>query len=258
MSCYTSIMDSGKQFEEILAQAKSDENIIGFVLGGSRGKGFETAQSDYDPHLIVQDDVANEYKQMFDRDLPGIDLVVSSLSEFKDMAAWDTDGQWDRYDFAHVTALVDKTGEIQKLIDEKGIVPVDQRDHYVRGQLDAYLNEFFRSVKALDKGNELGIRLHAARSIFNFLNALFALHGRMTPFYGYFEQEIERYPLEKFPWTTEQLRHVFLKILATGDLAAQQELAKTAEETFRREGFGKVFDDWEGKDRWAMEYVPKG
>ena len=33
-------------FEDLLNEAKTDENIIGFFLGGSRGKGYENDLSD--------------------------------------------------------------------------------------------------------------------------------------------------------------------------------------------------------------------
>lgn len=39
--------------------------------------------------------------------------------------------QWDRYDFTHVNALVDKNNTIQKLIDEKGKIPKDKIRDFV-------------------------------------------------------------------------------------------------------------------------------
>jgi hypothetical protein len=50
------------------------------------------------------------------------------------------------------------------------------------------------------------------------------------------------------------LMYSYSEILENGDLKIQQELAKTVESTFRKEGYGKVFDDWEGKDKWAMSF----
>lgn len=242
-------------FDDLLNEAKTDNNIIGFFLGGSRGKGYENDLSDYDLHMIVKDDVAEEYKKKFDREMPEIDLSVSSLSEFSEYAQWQSNTYWDRYDFTHVQALVDKTGgEIQKLIDEKGSIPKEKRDEFINGSIDAYMNGFFRSVKSYRKQDAAGVRLEAAASIPYLLNALFALHDRATPFANYLSRELQRRPLEKFSWNTEKFLAALLKILDDGDLKTQQELAKTVETDFRKEGYGKVFDGWEGKDKWAMNF----
>jgi len=242
-------------FKELLEKAKNDDNIIGFFLGGSRGKGYENEHSDYDVRMIVKDSVAEEYKKDFEvKELPHIDLVVSSLSEFIQYAEWQSDTHWDRYNFTHVRAVVDETGEIQKLIDEKGSIPKDRREDFINRQLDAYVNGFFRSVKSFQKKDLVGIRLEAASSLPCLLNALFALHDRATPFADYLTKELQRRSLEKFPWQSKELLDALLKILENGDLRIQQKLVKMVETVFRKEGFNKVFDDWEDKLPWAMNF----
>ncbi|MBU1934817.1 nucleotidyltransferase domain-containing protein, partial [Patescibacteria group bacterium] len=57
---------SDQQFTELLETAKKDPNIIGFFLGGSRGKGFENELSDYDPRMVVNDKIADEYKKKYE------------------------------------------------------------------------------------------------------------------------------------------------------------------------------------------------
>lgn len=107
---------SDEQFAQLLEEAKTNPNIIGFFLGGSRGKGFQNEQSDYDPHMIVKNEVVKTYHEKYESMvLEEIDLVVMSLSEFRDYALWGNPEAGDRYDFTHVKALVDKTGEVQKL-----------------------------------------------------------------------------------------------------------------------------------------------
>ena len=50
-----------------------------------------------------------------------------------------------------------------------------------------------------------------------------------------------------------------LKILTSGDLVAEQHLARAAEETSRRESYGQVFDDWEGEHAlYPMQFDDDG
>jgi len=242
-------------FDELLQAAKTDGNIVGFFLTGSRGKGNEYDFSDYDIYVIVKEGAVRDYKNKFETiKSPEIDLGVMSVSEFAAYARWQGSVRWDRYSFAHVKALVDKTGEIQKLIDEKGSIPSDKRDDFINGSIDAYINGFFRSVKSFRRQNVAGFRLEAAASIPYLLDALFALRGRTAPFLDYLAWELQHYPLEGFSWTTAEFLAVLLKILENGDLKTQQKLAIAAEAVFRAEGHGSVFDAWAGKDKWAMNF----
>lgn len=251
--------DGETAFRSLLREAETDEHVVGCFLSGSRGKGYHHAQSDYDLSIVVADDVADQYgRELEGRGLPQVDVCVRSLTEFRDHAAWLSNTHWDRYDFTHVRALVDKTGEIQRLIDEKGSVPADKRVAFVNAQLDGYLNGFFRSVKCIAKGEAVGTRLEASVSLPNLLNALFALHDRATPFPDYLMRELARRPLEQWPWAADVLAERLLTILASGGLRVQQELARTVEQVFRRAGHNQVFDDWTGRDRWAMDFEPTG
>jgi len=245
-----------ERFEALLDRSRTDDNIIGFFLCGSRGKGFETEQSDYDIVMVVKDDAAEAYRKEFDAVKTGIDLGVFSLSELEVHAEWKGTHHWRRYDFAHVHALVDKTGEIQRLIERKASIPDDKRDDYICAQLDACINGFFRSVKAFQRRDAVGMRLESAASLPYLLNALFALEGRIAPFPDYLVRELGLRPLQTFPWPSEKLFEALLRILETGDLSMQQAMAKTVENTFRQRGYNNVFDAWEGQDRWAMNFLP--
>lgn len=246
---------SDEQFAQLLEEAKTNPDIIGFFLGGSRGKGFENEQSDYDPRMIVKNEVAKTYHEKYESMvLEEIDLVVMSLSEFRDYALWGSPEAGDRYDFTHVKALVDKTGEVQKLIDDKGSIPDDNRNDFIAQTLDAYINGVYRSVKCFRNHNETGARLETSTSIPHLLDLVFALHNRPKPFYGYLERELKAYLLEKLPWSGEEFLEKLLTILSNADPETQQEILKTVEKLFRKEGFGRVFDNWEGKDKWTMTY----
>lgn len=203
----------------------------------------------------MKDEVADAYKKKYKNGLPNFDLSIYSLSEFKDYAVWDSDEWWDRYDFLHVKIFADKTdGLLSKICTEKARIPPNEKNAYIQKKLGAYINNFYRSVKAHKKKKLNAAILKAAESVPFLLDAVFALHNRPTPFLDYLEDELQTYPLEKLPWNPIEFHKKIIEIVSTGSLAVQQEVAKTMEKWARNEGYGNVFDEWEGKDRWAMEY----
>jgi hypothetical protein len=252
----TVLRSDNEAFSELANRANSDPEVTGLFIVGSRGKGFAYPSSDWDVFLILRDGYEDQARQDYFEAFPTIDLDVLSISEFRQHAGWDSELRQERYDFAHVTATIDKTGEVQRLLDEKCTVPIDKRDGYVRGQLDAYVNAFVRSVKAISRGNQVGARLEAATSIPYVINALFARDGRTAPFPGYLQAELDRWPLPDCPWKPAELIAVLHRILADADLTTQQNLAKEVKNIFSNSGFEDVFQTWRGQDSLAMEYHP--
>lgn len=245
-------MPKALRFRRLVAEAKTDPNILCFFLAGSRGKGFENRNSDYDPYMIVKDIVAKKYKSKYEKmNLEDIHLSVLSLSEFRKYAAWGSPLSGDRYDFTHVKIFVDKN-KIGKIAVEKGSVPKDKQKSFISSSLDSYINSLFRSLKCLKNGNIIGARLEAAKSIYPLLDAIFSLELRPRPFDDYLEKELKKYPLKKFPWKREEFIRKILSIQATAGLKAQQEILKKIEKIFRKEGYNKVFDGW-GKDLGWMK-----
>lgn len=173
-----------KLFNEILAATKSDPNIIGFFLDGSRGKGLITAYSDYDMVMVVKDSVKKEYKDKYGKlGRPDIEITVLTLDELKKDAAWDSPSVWNRYNYAHLKVQVDKTGEVQKIVNEKALIPKDKRDTLINNSLDHYINQVYRSIKCLRDGNKTAANFEAAESIPPLLDAIFALEYRVKPYY---------------------------------------------------------------------------
>ena len=233
-------------FKGFVEEAKNDPNVIGFFLSGSRGKNRETKFSDYDIEVVVKDKVAESYKKIWEKkNKPPFGFSVFSISEFRKHAEIGSPFEWDRASYAHVKAIVDKTGEIQKLIDKKGKIPKDKIKKYVSGHLDGYINYVYRSLKCFRDGNPVGARLEASRSIHFCLEIIFGLEGRTTPYYKYLEWELEKHPLKKFPMKPKELIKTLLRILEDADIKTQQELFNIVEKTFRKENFAHVFDSWE-------------
>ena len=239
-------MNDGVLFRQLVREAKADPSIIGFFLSGSRGKGRETAHSDYDIEVVVKDGTAQRYKNKYRaKRLEGFGFTIFSLSEFREHAALCGPLEWDRPSYAHVKAIIDKTGEIQRLIDAKGRIPKGVVKRYVSGHLDGYINYVYRSLKCFRDGNPVGARLEAALSLPCFLHVLFGMEGRTTPYAKYLEWELKAHPLRKCRLKPKEITTALLRILKDADVRTQQRLFKALEMECRKGGYGRVFESWD-------------
>jgi predicted nucleotidyltransferase len=230
-------------YAELRALARQDPNVVGLFLGGSRGKGLATEYSDYDVYLIVARRVG-EYRRKFPlRHGDDPEVIVLSLSEFRRHAAVGSELEWNRYTFAHVTAELDKTGEVQQLLDEKGSLPKEAARNIAAEALDAYINQYYRSAKNFRDGNDPAGRLDAAESVPYFLVTLFALHERVRPYNKYLRWELEEHPLPGDEWSAARLLPLLDAVVA-GDLTAQRRLFGDVERLARERGHGGVVDGW--------------
>lgn len=243
-----------QKFENFLREAKADSNIIGFFLGGSRGKGIGNKFSDYDVYVIVKNGKAEFYKRKYGKITDkNFEFMIYSFNEFKNYAEWGSAEEWARYNCAHIKTLINKNGKIQKIIDEKAKISSNKIKSFIKEKLDGYINYTYRSIKCFKNKNLFAARLQAAYSIPYFLDIIFALdNGRIRPYAEYLEWELENFPLKNFPLKSKKIIKSITKILNNADLKTQQNLLKICEKVFRREGYGKIFDGWEGKDKRAM------
>ena len=242
-------MKATVQFEKLQEEVSKDSNILGFFLSGSRGKGFGREDSDYDVYIIVKDSEVTIYKKKYPRKLyKKMDLMVYSLSEFREFASWGSPEWFYRYSFTHVKVLIDKNIEIQNLVNDKGRIPEIHVNKFVKGSLDGYINFVYRSLKCMRDNDLLAARLEAAYSIPLFFDVIFAIHnGRLRPYYKYLAWELENFPLTKLPIDAKQIVENIRQILDTADLRTQQDLLMMMEVVLRKEGHGEIFDEW-GED----------
>jgi hypothetical protein len=258
-------MDASQdQLQRLLQEAQDDPQIIGLVLTGSRGKGFGSEASDFDVLLVVHPEALQTYRTKFydDESWQGFDWWVTSLPELQPVAAaWGEPLAWEilcneRYSFANVAVLLDKTGQVQRLVDEKGSIPAERRIPIVFTALGAYTNSLYRSLKCLRNSNALGARLEAADAIGHALTVIFALEGRHRPYYGYLARELEARPLETFPLPADELLAMLATILESADARMQQRLLGILDALGRQAGCGEAFDEWGADYVWMQQYRP--
>lgn len=243
-------------YESLVKEATEQQDIVGLILVGSRGKGFENEYSDYDMVMIVKDEAWDVFRDKDQHD-ENVDLSVYSISDFRKYAGWESPEQWDRYNYAHTKILVDKTGELPKLTEEKGYIPQNKLDKFIDWWIDGYVNGVFRSVKCIRNGNQFGAHLEAVNSMLDILTLMFAMSGRHRPFLGYVQKELEMYPIEHLPWSVPEFLEKITRVLTDADLKTQQELLIGIEKISREIGHGHMFDGWKGKDKWAMTFKPE-
>lgn len=249
----------GSEFEEqtreiykkILAKAQSDERIIGFVLGGGRGKGFSTKNSDYDILVIVSDADRNECTEAYQKEhysTEAIDIRVFSLTEFRAYAVWGTSEHVYAYNFTHLKAEIDRTGEIQKIMKEKGRIPKSEVHSYTADQLDGFINGYYRALKNGRDKNRFASHLDASESLPFLVGALFGREGRLKPYNKYLEWELKQHPLEDIPWDSQTLVGHLKEVLATGSIETLKEMYKAVETFFVEKGYEGTIHGWDRYD----------
>jgi len=253
-------------YAALLQRAEDDPAILAFWLGGSRGMGRPTAFSDYDVGIIVADDAYAP----FCRELgfegpfqagwrPGVDLAVRTLPMFEAFAAWGTDEAAYRYTFAHLKALIDKTGRAQALIDAKACVPADAVADFIHASLDHALNQAYRGLKCLREGDPAASRLEAVEGINPLLDAVFALHGgRLRPYFKYLRWELEVFPLHRIPFDGPAVMDRLAAVMDPGGAVALSQLLAATQAPFRAAGHGRAFDGWGETLGWILTWRPPG
>lgn len=232
-------------YEDYLEKAKSDERIIGIILAGGRGKGASTENSDYDVILVTTDEGFEGVKKDYPK-TEYIDSLPHAISTFREHAKTGTRTQYDKYTFTHNTALVDKTGEIQRLVDEKGTLEPDKIQKIVHDALGGYLNSLHRSLKNLRDGNKLAGHLDATETIPRILTFVFAIERRVRPFNKFLLWELEKYPLEKLPLSSSDFIAKIEAIAKTADFATQKEFLEIIRTLAIENGHADEIADWEG------------
>lgn len=243
-------------FSALRARAEADPSVLGLWLGGSRGKGRATDASDHDCGLVVADEALDAWRgHCAALAAHGVDAMVFGHAGFAAYAAWGGPQAWDRYSFVGVKALIDRTGDIQALIDDKARIPPAAVEAFVAAALDHFVNQVYRALKCRRDGDGLASRLEAAQAPQPFLEVLFALDGgRLRPYPKYLAWELARRPLAASPWSDAQLRDLLAETLGETPVAALQAMLVGVEHLARAHGHGAVLDAWGEALPWMLAW----
>lgn len=233
-------------YNDVLAFAEGDSRVAGVVLGGSRGKGLATERSDWDVCIVVGDDASPADVAIC---LKGarteVDVcAVMTVAEFEAHAGVGDLQEWNRYTFAHVTPVLDRTGELQRLCDEKEWLPEDVARSRATSMLDAYINSHYRALKNARDGDQPASRLDAAEATTHLLDFVFTAERRVRPFNKFLSWELATHPLDHAWWGDPDPVQQLLQ-LSDGDLdAALREFAVVEREAGSM-GYDEVLASWE-------------
>jgi hypothetical protein len=216
--------------ERLLEEARTDENVLGVIVHGSRGRGLHVHEgSDWDVLVVVRE-LAGRYDSERGGELEAFE--VTSLARLPD---------WMLPAITWTTPALDKTGAVGAQLAE--VTKVDPAT--AAEPLDAYVNSYYRSAKNARAGLGLATLLDAQESIPHYLQFLFAVHGRVRPYNKWLEWELQEHPL---PVAVDLAR--LEKIARTGDLTEQQALFRDTEALAREHGHGATIDGWEPDVAW--------
>jgi hypothetical protein len=216
--------------DELLARARADDNVVGLVVHGSRGRGLHVRdESDWDVVVVVR-----EAHGVYDAERGDAveSFEVTSLEDLPD---------WMLPALAWTTPALDKTGEVAgQLAAVTAVDPATAAE-----PLDGYVNSYYRSAKNARAGLELASLLDAQESIRWYLHFVFAVHGRLRPYNKWLEWELLEHPL---PVDLDLAR--LERIARTGDVGEQRALFRETEALAREHGHGATIDGWEPDVAW--------
>ncbi len=245
------VWQADRAIQPFVNAAAEDADTVGLLLSGSRSAGLADAESDYDLYRVVSDeayDRRHEQGQPPKVTLPAsagrasVELMYTCPRRLAELAAqpgWWTAG------YATAQVLLDKTGQIAPLLAAMRTLPDDRARADAAAWFDAYLNAFYRSLKAWRRGDELGGRLQAAESAMHLVRTLFPLERRWPPYHDRLAHQLET--LAGQGWPAGYLREALLDLLRTGAPGRQQALEAQVEALLRARGFGHVVDAWDGE-----------
>jgi len=236
-------------YSELVERARADDDVVGLILTGSRGRSFRVRpDSDHDVRLVLRDDAQDTYSTPHGSP---VEVAVLTRSEFERTGMPGSGSEWDRYSYVRCELVLDKLdGEIRRLVDAKAHLSEADGRTLAAAALDEYVNSYYRSARNHQNDLRFESRLDAAESVGPFLAALFAIHRRVRPFNKFLGWELRLEPLGDETWAVDALFPRLHRIVGPGDLGEQQALFRDVEPLARGHGFGDVIDGWEPDVAW--------
>jgi hypothetical protein len=236
------------QYEQLVKLAQADPGVIGFILGGGRGKGISTEHSDYDILIIVENAIADGAKVKY-KPYAGLqfDITIMTERELSIYGVWGSDTMWARYGFAHVTAVIDKKKDLQQWLNVQETIPTPALDEAIKEALDSYLSYTHRSLKNFRDGRATAAHLAACDAMPQLITFLFAAEGRVRPYNEYIDWELTTHPLKNLAMDSATFNKKIGTVLSDGSIPTQKEFLALVQGIAAKLPVGPtVLKSWEG------------
>ena len=227
-----------KAFNVLIRTAKTDKEVVGVFLGGSRTKKPFKQGADYDIGIVAKGSAAGSsmekyraIKKRYLRDgLPMLDIFIFDYSDFAEKPKTIDPSS---YYYEHVKVLVGNRN-FANLIRAKGMIAEGLAGGYAADNLNGYIYHMYSMVKCIRDNRVLASKLESSAAIICLLNFVFGLERRFTPFYSYLEWELLNHPPKNLPLD----KQLFLKSLndavSVRDANAHKRLYKAALKVAKR------------------------
>ncbi|MEO8328906.1 MAG: hypothetical protein ABI586_02770 [Candidatus Nanopelagicales bacterium] len=231
-------------FADLVSRASADHRIAALVLGGGRGKGQATAHSDYDVYLILADGITKDLSEYAMQD-SNLEVFQIPRAGFETYADFDSDEEWNRYNFAHLTAVIDKTrGDVQRRVDQMEVMPLTVAASRAADSLDSFVNSTYRAAKSARSGDTLAAQLDSLEAWPSLLDFIFSTECRVRPYNKFLGWELASHPLESPLWDQVSLLTLMSRAGVWGDLDALGEAFLRVEQSAKDHNLSQVLTAW--------------
>ena len=199
--------------------AQEDPDAVALVLFGSAATGSAHEESDLDVWYVRRSEPLPPRER-----LGRLEIIPTTVELLR------TAPDWLKPAVAYARILWDQTGELDSVLRDARTISHDE----TAVLYDGYLNDFYRSMKAWRRGNELAGRIECGRSLRFLGELLFALDGVRAP-----------YPKE-WHGRLGELEPLILEVARTGAPRLQQELCTRVRDQAAQRGYSHVYEAWMG------------
>ncbi|WP_163880732.1 nucleotidyltransferase domain-containing protein [Paenibacillus favisporus] len=224
------------QIKQLVYENCSQPNVLGVLLMGSVSADAHDQLSDVDLLVVYQQ---SEPVLRLPNTAWKWDISYMSEEEIKGLQKFS---DWRANAFLTAQIIVDHTTWLPSVIHEICTLSDQESERQVTRWLDAYLNAFYRSMKAVRRNNELGSLLQASSSIMCLINCLFSMNKLIPPYLDRVDILLDR--LEHLPMQKTALSERFAAISQSANPKDQIILFRATEKLLRSFGFNQVYEAW--------------
>jgi predicted nucleotidyltransferase len=175
-------LDERKELmKKLLNQYIVDESVLGVILIGSFGKGYQDEHSDIDLEVIVTENRYNEFEKNAQRIIHTEDYDIGFTTIDKLQRIKESEKDVEHWRYKDCPILHDKTGKLAEILKEITRYDEDSRMERLKRYYLGYWENTLYSMGCLRRKNILSARIYAAIAIQELIWLLFNLNYRWAP-----------------------------------------------------------------------------